>query len=116
MALTSAALRHVGPGGITAEIGNPSPTVHTPEETGEYKRAALLIRRFHPVLLDLGLDRTLPPNWITPTADGGVSFGELSLRQVDQLILALEDVAGGRRTPLAQPSEGQLSLFGGDPQ
>jgi hypothetical protein len=101
------------PEGVAAEIGNPNPTGHAPEETVEYKRSALLIRRFHSVLLDLGLDRTLPPNWISPT-DGDVVFGALTFSQADVLILALEDLTTRRQSTWPTPGPGQLSFFGGD--
>jgi hypothetical protein len=75
-----------------------------------HQLAAHLTRRFRVVLLDLGLDGTVPNDWVD-YALGGVSFKNLTQRQADYLIRTLEDIAAycGREVPTPGPD--QLSLF-----
>lgn len=77
------------------------------------KTAAFYLgRRLWRVLFDLDLDRKLN-GWITSVPDG-IEFAALSIRQVDALVLALEDVVADRRTSYAAPGPGQLSFDLGD--
>jgi hypothetical protein len=69
-------------------------------------------QRLWRVLFDLDLDRKLN-GWITPVPDG-MEFADLSIRQVDALVLALEDVVAGRRTSYPTPGPNQLTLDLGD--
>jgi hypothetical protein len=110
---TASARQHVRREGDAAEMGNPSATGESPNQALEYRRVALLVRRLHTLVIDLGLRQILPVDWATPSGNG-VAFGELTLHQTDELIRSLEDVTSGRqaRTPL--PGRGQLTLFGHD--
>lgn len=70
-----------------------------------------LARRIRCALHDLGLRNVLPGAWVTPAADG-LRFSALSLQEADQLVLALEDIAQGRRPRVtAIRSANQLRLF-----
>ena len=77
------------------------------------RRAVYLTRRLKLILFDLGLDRSVPADWIAPM-ENGLAFEELTLRQTDELIKKLENL-NVRRQPLTpEPGPGQLSLFGGE--
>jgi hypothetical protein len=78
-----------------------------------HQRADHLARRFRVVLLDLGLDGTVPNGWVKASTDG-LNFSSLTLRQADQLVRALEDLAVNHEAEVPEPGPGQLSLFGGD--
>ena len=65
-------------------------------------------RRLWRVLFDLDLDRKLS-GWITPVPEG-IEFAALSIRQVDALVLALEDVVAGRRISYSTPGRTQLTF------
>jgi hypothetical protein len=82
-----------------------------PRLNDETQRAVCLIRRLERVFLDLGLDRTVPDGWVEPSIDG-LSFSSLTLRQADQLVRALEDLAVDHDPEVPEPGPGQLSLFG----
>ena len=56
------------------------------------RRADYLAQRIHVVLFDLGLNRIVPTAWITPV-DDGLAFTVLTIRQADQLVRRLEDLA-----------------------
>ena len=75
-----------------------------------HQRAGHLIRRLRVVLLDLGLDGMVPNDWVEPSIDG-LSFSSLSLRQADQLVRALEDLATDYEPEVSTPGPDQLSLF-----
>jgi hypothetical protein len=77
-----------------------------------HQRADQLARRLRVVLLDLGLDGTIPNGWVD-YALGGVSFKNLTQRQADYLIRTLEDIAADFEPEVPEPGPGQLSLFGG---
>ena len=70
--------------------------------------AHYLGRRLWRVLFDLDLDRKLS-GWITPVPDG-IEFAALSIRQVDALVLALEDVVAGRKISYSTPNPNQLTF------
>ena len=78
-----------------------------------HQRADHLARRFRVVLLDLGLDGTVPNDWVD-YALGGVSFKNLTQRQADYLIRTLEDIAVDQEREVPTPGADQLALFGGD--
>jgi hypothetical protein len=110
MALTSAAARHVRPEGVATEIGQQSPTGEVPDESPDYKRAALMVRRLVVVLADGGLDRGFLDGWISAT-EHGVDFTALTVKDADRLFLFLEGVVDGRRAETIRPGRGQLQLF-----
>ena len=69
-----------------------------------------LARRLVRALFDLGLDQVLPGGWVSSSCEG-LTFGQLTLRQADRLILVLEDVAAEYEPESPEPGPGQLSLF-----
>jgi hypothetical protein len=82
----------------------------THRDADGHQRADHLARRFRVVLLDLGLDGTVPNDWVERSIDG-LSFSSLSLRQADQLVRALEDLATDYEPEVSTPGPDQLSLF-----
>ena len=83
----------------------------THRDADGHQRADHLARRFRVVLLDLGLDGTVPNDWVD-YALGGVSFKNLTQRQADYPITTLEDVAVDQERRVPTPGPDQLSLFG----
>jgi hypothetical protein len=79
----------------------------------DHQRADHLLRRLEVVWLDLGLDRTVPNGWVEASTDG-LNFTSLTLRQANQLIRALEDLAVEHVPEVPEPGPGQLSFFDGD--
>jgi len=67
-------------------------------------------RRLHLALHDLGVLEHVPSRWVRVTPEG-LSFGTLSVREADKLVLVLEDLTQSR--PACQPTENpdQLRLF-----
>jgi hypothetical protein len=89
----------------------PVQDLSTPEVGCEidYELASPLVRRIQIAFFDLGLDRVVPTGWAVPT-EGGVAFETLTLKQADQLVRALEDLAldyEGQR-PKAGPEQLRL--------
>ena len=82
------------------------------EITASATTAEYLAGRLRRILFDLDLDQRLG-GWVTPGPDG-LEFTALAIRQVDALVLALEDVVTGRSTSLAAPGLNQPSLFQDD--
>ncbi len=69
-----------------------------------------LARRLQVAFNDLGLIDHLPPDWLQPGPDG-LSFRALSVREADQLTLAVEDLALGRLNNRPSAGTNQLPLF-----
>jgi len=76
-----------------------------------YPRTEPLVRRLRVVWSDLGLDGTVPKDWVEATSDG-LSFGNLTHRQADRLVRVLEDLVLDHGPEVPEPGPGQLSLFG----
>ena len=76
-----------------------------------HQRADHLVRRLRVVWSDLGLDGTVPKDWVEATSDG-LSFGNLTHRQADRLVRVLEDLVLDHGPEVPEPGPGQLSLFG----
>jgi hypothetical protein len=98
-------------GEITSQPTEPSLIGGIQTDAHDHQRADHLARRFRVVLLDLGLDGTVPNDWVD-YALGGVSFKNLTQRQADYLIRTLEDVAVDQERRVPTPGPDQLSLFG----
>ena len=97
----------------TSQPAEPSLIAETQHDAVGHQRAAHLTRRLRVVLIDLGLDATVPKEWVD-YALGGVSFKNLTQRQADYLIRTLEDIAVDQERRVPTPGPDQLSLFGGD--
>jgi|GEM_PF-5706974 len=95
---------------IRDQSTQPSLISETDTDPVGHQRANCLIKRLRVVLLDLGLDRTVPDGWVEPSIDG-LSFSFLTLRQADRLVRALEDLAIDHGPEVPEPGPGQLSLF-----
>ena len=78
----------------------------------EVTRAHYLARRLRVALLDLGLDKVLPADWITPTVDG-LALGNLTFKQADALVIGLEDLTTARSSATSTPGPDQPSSIGG---
>ena len=98
-------------GEITSQPTEPSLIGGIQRDAIGHQRADYLVRRLRVVLLALGLGSTVPNGWAKPRSNG-LSFGELTLRQADNLVKALEDIAGDYEPEISTPGPGQLSLFG----
>jgi hypothetical protein len=94
----------------TSQPAEPSLIAETQHDAVGHQRAAHLTRRLRVVLIDLGLDATVPKEWVEPTGSG-LSFGNLTHRQADFLILALEDIATDYEPEIPTPGPDQASLF-----
>jgi hypothetical protein len=87
------------------------PTVEIPAEKMNTHRA--LARRLNLVLFGLGLDEVVPNNWVMPT-EHGFFFADLSVRQADRLIRALEDMAADYKPETFTAGPDQLGFFDGE--
>lgn len=96
---------------IISQTAEPSLIDEIQTDADGHQRADHLARRFRVVLLDLGLDGTVPNDWVD-YALGGVSFKNLTQRQADYLIRTLEDIAARYEREFPTPGPDQLSLFG----
>ena len=94
--------------GLVSDLDQAEPTSEIPADQMNTQRA--LARRFNLVLFDLGVDGIVPNNWVMATEDG-LAFKQLSLRDADRLVRALEDLAVGCEPDRATPGPNQLSLF-----
>ena len=72
--------------------------------------AHYLAHRLQAVFNDLGLLSHVPSDWLQPSP-GGLSFRPLSVREADQLTLAVEDLAYGYRLRRPSPGTHQVPLF-----
>jgi hypothetical protein len=90
----------------------PEPVLRDEEapDSGGKQTACWLARRLALAMCDLGLSEILPNYSAAPTAEG-LSFRSLTLRQADQLVRALEDLARHHEPKRPVPGPGQLSLF-----
>ena len=109
--VTTPPRRDACPDVLTTEVTGPSPIGEDPNPSTGSCPADYLIRRLKLVLFDLGLDASVPGHWITPVSEG-LDFGTLTIKQGDELIRRLEDLAADRRVLASSPGPGQLSLFG----
>jgi hypothetical protein len=71
---------------------------------------AHLARRLYLAFHDLGIAGEIPTGWVRAESDG-LGFGNLTVPQADTLVLAVEDLASGRRSLPAAPGLNQLPLF-----
>ena len=74
----------------------------------EVTRAHYLAQRLRVALLDLGLDKVVPTDWITPVVDG-LALGHLTFKQADALVIGLEDLTPARSSAILTPGPDQLS-------
>lgn len=95
----------------TSQPAEPSLIAETQHDAVGHQRADHLVRRLRVVWSDLGLDGTVPKDWVEATSDG-LSFGNLTHRQADRLVRVLEDLVLDHGPEVPEPGPGQLSLFG----
>ena len=100
-------------GEIISQTAEPRMNSDIQTDAVGHQRADHLARRFRVVLLDLGLNGTVPNDWVD-YALGGVSFKNLTQRQAEYLIRTLEDIAVDQEREVPTPGADQLALFGGD--
>ena len=95
------------PDDCVSDSDQSKPTVTVPAELMNTQRA--LTRRLNLALFDLGLDEVVPNNWATPTP-GGLAFKQLTLRQADRLVRALEDLAADYQPETFTPGPNEPAL------
>lgn len=93
----------------------PNPDREPASDRLDYQRADYPARRLRVTLLYISVDKGLPTVWINPTSEG-LRFTELTLRQADDLVRSLDDIAANHQVKPRRPGTGELSLFGIDPQ
>jgi hypothetical protein len=87
------------PGTPISEVSRWSPDGGVPNPSlSTCCSADYFTRRFKIALFDLGLDGFVPGHWIT-SADDGIDFTVLTIRQAGQPVQRLEDLAAANEVP-----------------